>query len=222
MDLQLTYKTKGGYITMAELKNYIVKDTLEAYIKVGEKDYFYGLTTEGGITRNVSQEDIKAGLGGKVVGRISDEDGFDIEVTTGLFYSDVIELQMGSELSEGNVTIQDVQEDADGLVTVTEKEVTADVMELKSGANPKNAELQLRTLAYDPDTNEVVAEIFYIFDRVQPNGEFSHDFGMGSNNVQTISLSALVPKGSDSYGRYVIVPVTKEGEYSEVSAPVEG
>lgn len=200
------------------MKHYIIKDTLEAFITVGDKDYFYGLTTEGSITRNMSQEDIKAGLGGKIVGVLSEDDGFDISVTTGLYYADTIELQMGEEMADvESVEIMKITEDEDGVVTSEAINVAGEVMELKAGASPKNAKLQLRTLAYDSETNEVVAEVFYIFDRVTPSGEFTHDFGMGTNNVQEVSLKALVPKGSDSYGRYVIVPVEGQGGYTPVA-----
>lgn len=198
------------------MKHYIVKDTLEAFLTIGDRDYFYGLTTEGSIARNMTQENIQAGLGGKIVGVISEEEGFDITVTTGVYYQDTIELQMGEELQAvEDIKIQKVTEDENGVVTSEEVTVAGDAVELTAGSAPKNAKLQLRTLAYDSETNDVVAEIFYIFDRVQPQGEFTHDFGMGTNNVQDISLTALIPKGKKSYGRYVIVPVDGEGEYNE-------
>lgn len=199
------------------MKHYIVKDTLEAFLTVGEKEYFYGLTTAGSVTRNMTQENIQAGLGGKIVGVISEEEGFDISVTTGVYYADTIELQMGEVMGAvEDIKIQKVTEDEEGLVTAEEITVAGDAMELTAGAAPKNAKLQLRTLAYDSETNEVVAEIFYIFDKVAPAGEFTHDFGMGTNNIQDITLKALIPKGKKSYGRYVIVPVKGEGEYTPV------
>lgn len=190
------------------MKNYIVKDTLEAYLKIGEESYFYGLTTEGSITRNMTQETIKAGIGSKVVGVINDEDGFDISVTTGLYYEDTIAIQMGESLKPvTDIEIQNIEETEDGLVTATSTKVKGDAIEFISGSIPKNAQLQLKTVAYDPDTNDIVADIFYIFDKVSPSGEFTHSFGMGTNNVQEISFKALVPKGKKSYGRYAIVPI---------------
>lgn len=199
------------------MKHYIVKDTLEAFITVGEKEYFYGLTTEGSIARMMSQEDIQAGLGSKIVGVMSQDEGFEISITTGVYYADTIGIQMGAEAAAvEDIKIQKVTEDEDGLITSEEVTVAGDAIELAAGALPKNAKMQLRTLAYDSETNEVVAEIFYIFDKVAPAGEFTHDFGMGTNNVQELTFKALIPKGKKSYGRYVIVPVEGEGEYTPV------
>lgn len=199
------------------MKHYIVKDTLEAYLTIGGENYFYGLTTEGSIARMMSQEDIQAGLGSKIVGVISQDEGFEISITTGVYYAETIELQMSAKLADvTDIEIMDVTEDDAGLITATPVTVAGEAMELTAGALPKNAKLQLRTLAYDSETNEVVAEIFYIFDRVSPAGEFTHDFGMGTNNVQELTFKALIPKGKSTYGRYVIVPVTKQGEYTPV------
>lgn len=196
-----------------ESRTYLIQDTLEAYIKDSDDNtYFYGLTTEGSVSRNMTQELIKAGIGSKVIGTMNEEDGYDISVTTGIHYKDVIELQTGGQFeSVTDIEVVEVKEDPDtGAVTATPKTVAGDVLELETGSIPKYSELQLRTVAYDPETNEVVADIYYIFDRVSPQGEFEHSFGMGDNNVQDVSFQALVPTGKESYGRYVIVPRVEE------------
>ena len=190
------------------MKRYLVQDVLEAYIESDNgNSYFYGLTTEASITRNMTQELIKAGIGSKVVGTLNESDGYTITITTGLFYEDTPELQIGEEFkSVSEIQVYDVVEKEDGTFTATPKTVAGNAIELEADAIPKNAKLQLRTIAYDPDTQDVVAEIFWIFDKVAPAGEFSQTFGMGQNNVQEITFNALVPKGKTSYGRYVIVP----------------
>lgn len=190
------------------MKQYLVKDVLEAYIEsTNGKNYFYGLTTESSITRNMTQELIKAGIGSKVVGTLNESDGYTIAITTGLFYEDTFEILLGEEFkSVLDVEVQKVTEAEDGTITATPESVAGNAIELESTSIPKSAKLQLRTIAYDPDTQEVVAEIFWIFDKVVPAGEFSQTFGMGQNNVQEITFNALVPKGKTSYGRYVIVP----------------
>ncbi len=199
------------------MKTYIVKDTLEAYIEsTNGESYFYGLTTEGSITRNMSQEIIKAGIGSKVIGTLNEEDGYDIAITTGLFYEDTIEIQTGEKFkSASDLKVQKITEGEDGTVTASETTVAGNALELEVGSIPKNAALQLRTIAYDPDDQVVVAEIYWIFDKVSPSGEFTQSYGMGTNNVQELSFKALVPKGKSSYGRYVIVPVTEEDEEDE-------
>lgn len=196
------------------MKQYLVQDVLEAYIEsTNGKNYFYGLTTEASITRNMTQELIKAGIGSKVVGTLNQSDGYTVAITTGLYYEDTVELQIGEEFKAvTDVEIQKVAEAEDGTITATPETVAGNAIELESTAIPKNAKLQLRTIAYDPETQEVVAEIFWIFDKVSPAGEFTQTFGMGQNNVQEVTFNALVPKGKTSYGRYVIVPKDSEPE----------
>ena len=190
------------------MKQYIVKDTCEVFIDSDNGNtYFYGLTTESSIVRNMTQELIKAGIGSKVVGIISESDGYDISVTTGLFYEDTIEIQIGEEFtSVEDLKVQDIVESELGVITATPKTVTGNAIELEASAVPKNAKLQLRTVAYDPQENQIVADIYWIFDKVAPSGEFTHAFGMGTNNVQELGFKALVPQGKTSYGRYCIVP----------------
>lgn len=194
------------------MKTYIIKDTLEVFLQSDNgKDYFYGLTTEGSVVRNMTQELIKAGIGSKVVGVINQNEGYDINVTTGLHYEDTIELQVGEEYKAvTDLEIQEITEAEDGTVTATPKTVAGNAIELEENAIPKNTKMQLRTIAYDPDTNDIVAEIFWIFDKVSPSGEFTQSYGMGKNNVQELKFKTLVPKGKTSYGRYVIVPTATE------------
>ena len=189
-------------------KTYIIKDVLEVFIKSENgKDYFYGLTTESSIVRNMTQELIRAGIGSKVVGTINDSEGYDISVTTGLHYEDTLEIQIGEEYKPvTDLSIQKITEDEAGLVTAVPTTVVGNAIELEAGAVPKNASLQLRGIAYDPDDNSIACEIFWIFPKVAPSGEFTQSYGMGTNNVQELSFKALVPKGKTSYGQYVIVP----------------
>lgn len=189
-------------------KTFIVKDVLEAYIKSENgKAYFYGLTTESSIVRNMTQELIRAGIGSKVVGTINDSEGYDINITTGLHYEDTLEIQIGEEYKAvTDLSVQKIVEDVDGTITATPETVVGNAIELEANAVPKNCELQLRGIAYDPDDNSIACEIFWIFPKVSPSGEFTQSYGMGTNNVQELSFKALVPKGSTSYGKYVIVP----------------
>lgn len=110
--------------------------------------------------------------------------------------------------ADGEVTVTGGQEGAIYTVIYGE-EVTADVLNLESDKFPKNYTVQLHGIAYDADTNEVVADVYWIFDKALPNGAFTANYGMGENKTDEITFTAQVPIGSNSYGKYVVVPRTQ-------------
>lgn len=186
---------------------YLVKDVLEAFFEsTNGKDYFIGLSTESSISRAMTQELIKAGINSKTVAVLQQDDGWSAEITTGLFYEDIAEIELGGEYKAvTDLTIEEPVEGEDGTVTTTPKTVSGNAIELEAGNFPKSGKLTLHTIAYDPDTNEVKADLYYILYKAQPDGNFTQSFGMG-NNPQTLAFSALVPKGKTSYGVFCIVP----------------
>lgn len=199
---------------------YIQKDVLEAYFSTGSGDnvkhYFIGLTTDSGITRDVDQEKIRAGIGSKVVGVLNNDNGYTANITTGLYYKDIAELQLGSEFEAvTDVDVYEIEEDEDGKITATTTKVAGDAIELEADAFGKSGVLQLHTIIHS-DENEVVGDLYIILDKAVPDSNFSQTFGMGTNNTQEVVFTGLVPKGQTSYGRYLIVPRTAawEGEES--------
>lgn len=188
-------------------KTYIAKEVMEAYFSAADgRDYFIGLTTDSGIAREVDREIIRAGIGSKAVGVLQTDQGYTANITTGVYYEDIAEIQIGGEFKEvTEVEIQEIEEAEDGTITATPKAVSGNALELEAGAFPKAGKLQLHTIIHD-DENNVAADLYIIFDKATPDANFSQTFGMGTNNIQEVEFTALVPKGSDSYGRYVIVP----------------
>lgn len=189
------------------MKKYIIHDTLEAYLKEGDKEYFFGLTTGGNVSKAVTQEQLRAGIHNKVFAVLSVDDGMTFSVTTGLHYRDVYEIQTGQKFEPSTtLTVQDVKELPDGTLEVAEKATLAgDVLEFKSSTLPKIADAQLRTIAYDKDTNEIVADIYYIFPKSQPDGNLNEDFSAGANQTQEINFTVLADE-NDSYGKIMIIP----------------
>lgn len=192
---------------MNTMKKYIVHDVLEAFIidKETDESYFFGWTTEGNVSRTINQEPIRAGIYNKVVGVIQTDEGMEFSVTTGVHYQEAMELQMNSKFeSVTDLTVMEVSQGVDGSFTATEKTVSGEVMDLKAKNLPKNYKVQLRSIAYDPDSNEEVADIYWIFEKARPNGSLEESFVAGSNKIQTIDFTAMV--AGDSYGQYAIVP----------------
>jgi len=196
---------------MSETKNkvYLLKDTMEVFANdIDGGSYYFGLTTEGAVRKSISQDLIRAGLHNKVVGVLSTDEEWSVEVTTGLHYKDLAEIQLGADFRSESVTIQEITEDAAGNVTVTPKPTSAgSIIDLEPDRFGKVLEdVQLHTIAYDPDTNKVVADIYWIFYSTLPDGNFEQVLGAGANNIQTLTLTPRIAPGKTSYGVYAIIP----------------
>jgi hypothetical protein len=70
----------------------------------------------------------------------------------------------------------------------------------------RKTEIEMRTIAYDLDTAEVVSDIYFIFPDCLAGGDFSMSFEAGSVITPEISFSVLQPKGSTVMGEMVDVP----------------
>lgn len=189
------------------MKSYLIHDTLEAFLKADTDLYFFGMTTNGNINKAVNQEQIRAGIGNNVVAIMSTENEMDFSITVGLHYHEIYEIQSGQKFQDAviDATIQDVTVDeATGEVTATETTVTGDVLDFKADSFPKNYFVQLKTIVYDPDTNEVVADLYFIFDKALPDGALSEAFE-ASNKTSEINFMAQVD-GAGNYSKVIVVP----------------
>lgn len=189
------------------MNNYLLRDVAEVYLKdIDGNEYFLGLTTNTNVAKNATKTLIKAGIGAKVVATMSVEEGYEITVETGLFSNELIQIQLGGNFKPEEVEIMEAGVDAEGKTTATEKTVKGQVLDLAYGQFPTNMEMQLKTIAYDRKTNEVVADIYWIFDKVQPDANFAQAFNMDTNNIQTVVFNAISEDGSVAYGKYVVAP----------------
>ena len=187
------------------MKSYLIHDTLEAFLKAGDDLYFFGMTTNGNVNKAVNQEQIRAGIGNNVVAIMSTENEMDFSITVGLHYHEIYEIQSGQKFEESStITIQDIEVGQDGTVTATESTVTGDVLGFKADSFPKNHFVQLKTIVYDPDTNEVVADLYFIFDKALPDGALSEAFE-ASNKTSEINFMAQVD-GDGNYSKVIVVP----------------
>lgn len=193
------------------MKKYVIQDTLEAYLKEGDQEYFFGLTTAGNISKSISQEELKAGIGNKTFFVLSVDDGMKVSVTTGLSYAEVYEIQTGQKFeAKTDLIWNKVVEAADGTLTVTPVTTAAgDVLDFKAGVFPKVINAEFRTIAYDIEDGTVVADIIYVFPKLMPDGNLNEEFGAGANKTQEINFTALVDTTTDSYGKMMIIPRTQ-------------
>ena len=192
------------------MKKYVIHDTLEAYIKEGTNERFFGLTTGANISKSITQEELKAGIHNKTFYVLSVDDGMKFSVTTGLHYQDVYEIQTGQKFeAKSDIITHKIVEASDGTITATEETAQAgEILEFVAGSFPKNAHVQLRTIAYDVATSKVAADVYYIFPQAMADGNLNEDFGAGANKTQEINFTAMVPVGKESYGQMIIIPRT--------------
>ena len=190
-----------------EMNNYLLRDVAEVYLKsIDGDEYFLGLTTNTSVAKQATKTLIKAGIGARVVATMSVEEGYEISVETGLYSNELLQIQLGDTFTAKEFSVVDAGVDETGKTTAIEKTVKGQVIELAYGQFPTNMEMQLRTVAYDRKTNVIVADVYWIFDKVQPDANFSQAFNMDVNNIQTVVFNAISEDGSTAYGKYAVVP----------------
>lgn len=196
------------------MKHLLIHDTLEAFLKTDTDNYFFGLTTNANINKNVSQEMIRAGIGNKVVAIVSMDNEMNFDITTGLHYNKVYEIQTGEKFaSSTDIKIQNVSVDEQGNVTATQQTVSGDIIDFKADSYPKMHHVQLKGLIYDPDTNEEYGNIYYIFKKGLPDGALSEVFS-AANKTTDVAFTATVDEDGN-YCQVAIVPF-------ETSKPKQG
>jgi len=84
--------------------------------------------------------------------------------------------------------------------------VTGDVLDLRTDKFPNNYYTELHTIAYDADSNAVVADIYWVFDKALPDGALSAKLAAGTNATDEINFTAQLPANTKSYGKYIVVP----------------
>lgn len=126
--------------------------------------------------------------------KLNDKDGSQevVAVTTG-----TILVPSGSDLEEGDTTF-----------AFWTEEVTGQAISIDATKFSTKYRAELRTIAYDVDTAEIVADVYFVFPEVLPSGEWEINLENGSVYTPEISFDALNPIGDDEIGRIIFVPRT--------------
>ena len=82
-----------------------------------------------------------------------------------------------------------------------QKAVTGDVLTFKADSYPEVVGLTLHTIAYDVDTNEIVSDLYFTFDKVLGDGQMSLGFALSTNATNEITLRVL-PNANNEFGKY--------------------
>jgi hypothetical protein len=92
------------------------------------------------------------------------------------------------------------------IVSATyEEEVTGSVLELDSEKFAEAFTIEYSTIAYDPDENKIVKDIYIQLDHVIPNDEFELSLENGTAVAPEVSFECLTAPNSTSIGRIIEV-----------------
>ena len=84
-------------------------------------------------------------------------------------------------------------------------DVTGETLEIDATKFAQNYELQLNTIAYDPETNEVTQDIYWKFPKVLPESAFSISYEAGQNNTVDLNFKVLITPNTDIAGEVIHV-----------------
>lgn len=85
-------------------------------------------------------------------------------------------------------------------------DVTGDILSLDSKAFPKSYYVEMHTIGYDPDTMEVICDIYWIFNKALPNGSLQEAYEAGRQVGSDVEFTAMLRAGETEYGKYVVIP----------------
>lgn len=112
-----------------------------------------------------------------------------------------------SAVVDKTVDVTDITEKEGEIVTVLyEQDATGQTLTIDTTAFPSKFMVEYHTIQYDADTNEVVNDLYWIFDGATPAGNFDYSFESGSAIAPEVEFTALAPLGSSRIGRVMEVP----------------
>lgn len=90
------------------------------------------------------------------------------------------------------------------IVSVTyQEEITGDILQLDGEKFAEAFELEYHTIAYDPDTNKVVKDIYIQLDHVVPMDEFELSLENGNAIAPEINFECMTAPNSTRIGRII-------------------
>jgi len=110
-------------------------------------------------------------------------------------------------ISTGVVTITPTAPpDGTILTAVYDTSVTGDITNLDAASFPKSFKLYSHTVAYNPNTNAIVSDIYLVLTNAVPTGDLNAAFEAGKESTLPITFQILTPVNSTSFGSYINVP----------------
>jgi hypothetical protein len=118
---------------------------------------------------------------------------------------DALGKQIAGTIATNQVTITGGVEGATYTV-IYPSDVTGDILSLDSKAFPKNYYVEMHTIGYNVETNEVACDVYWIFNKALPDGGLQAAYEAAKGNGNDIKFTAQLNIGSNEYGKYIVVP----------------
>lgn len=126
-------------------------------------------------------------------------------IGTNVLVYDGLGKKLEGTYATGDVTVTGGTE-GESYTVVYSTSVTGEALSLDSKKFPKNYYVELHTIAYNPNSNEVVADLYYVFNKALPNGGLSQQFQAGQSVTDEVEFTCGLLTGSTEYGKYIVVP----------------
>lgn len=111
-----------------------------------------------------------------------------------------------AEFTSGSATVGSLSTEKGKNVTVSyEKDVTGSTIAIRADRFAEKYQAQLRTVAYDKDTEAIAKDVYIIFENVTPSSEFSMSLEAGSAMSPEIKLRAAADPKTKAIGTFVLV-----------------
>lgn len=174
--------------TPAFWNDYFIEDAFGVEFQTAQTTNVW--TTEE-VKFTASASDATATITGTPVGDIVKVQDLQGNLIPATFATDTVTLTSGSQY--------------DGLTLPVsyEKEVTGSILEMEVEEIPKVHGITIHTIAYDPDTNEILADLYFKFDKVLGDGNLSLALQGATKSITEISAKILPIAGS--FGKYIVV-----------------
>lgn len=147
----------------------------------------------------------------------TDSTGDAIATITGTPVGDLVQVQGSNGKNypathaTGTVTVLDANGASELIgktaTVIYDVSATGDVLDFESDVYPKVHGITIKTIAYDVETNDILADIYFVFNRVLGDGAFDLALTGATNSVTEITARVLPEKvGTQNlFGKYIVV-----------------
>ena len=112
-----------------------------------------------------------------------------------------------AEAIQGVVTIpESAAVDGEEVAVAYSKDVEGETVILDATKFSKNYKVTYRTIVYSVDTNEVVADLYFVFPNASPSGEYELSLENGQAYTPELNFSVMAERGENELGRIIQVP----------------
>lgn len=96
--------------------------------------------------------------------------------------------------------------EGDLLSAIYQEDVTGEIVEIRADKFSEAYTMEFHTIGYDPNTNQVVRDIYIQLDHVIPSADFELNFENGTPIAPEITFDCMAAPNTENIGRIITVP----------------